>query len=1278
MVAVLGELDSLPPRVRRAYEIAFDRALDLIAPAVRARGLAYARERAVLRVTVTEAGITAVVQGTMRYTVELTAREGRLAPTCECPAFLPPGCKHVAALLFILGARPRTAQPVDPFSIERPKPAHPRPPIVEAAATAPIRIFANRLSAYAGVALPAPTSGWRTLGSVWDARGPSDERLVAAIERHGEEVLRVVDELRDFQPAVSHSFGEPYGDFYELLADRYRERARHAVLTENVPGPLDERHPGFSFRYVAASSLLSVREERSALGVTPLALDITVPLEPGDPIHVYPPATGADAVVCAWELFALRRLLLELVEPTSDAVKGLERELSRPGWSRVLDRLTPPKAAKDRPAADAENSFVVAALAGRFDVLARTRRAGTDTKWKNVALAALAQGTAPATALERRIARLAVARSGSGPNRGSSFEAGSPLGHELLSLLAEHPRVSGFSRDSEVDAPLRLFVGELSLALDVSPAGAAEVVFRVGQAEVPPAAFEGSLDRGASTWWGYSGGDVLASILVPKELQPWLEARIDAPASLSFPSDALKELVDRVGPLAQRGLVEVPKVALGAELAFEPQAALRVEWMPEGSATFEMLVSPHPAAPLIELMDGPTLYAFQERGRRVFVERDLAAELAVLSRARDAMPKEVLFDPSSPRRGFTEGPAESLALVEHIRSASPPLRVEVRRGAPPALRRWDDSTQRIAVTREGTWFAVRGDVRVGDRSITLGEVLDAARSARCFVPVGDGAFLEIPPAVQARLAPVAAAIDLGKVTKEGGLVHDAFAEVLVEAESAFRQRQGLDLAAQAVALRAARGAAIRPTIEEGQLRPYQVEGARWMLSLAAWASGCVLADDMGLGKTVQTAAVLLARASLGPALVVAPASVSSNWRAELARFVPSLRVRWLNEERDLDVASLGRSDVLVVSYGLLANDGSRFAGTRFATLVLDEAQYLKNAGAKRSSVVRRIERDFTIALTGTPLENHLGDLYALFDQVMPGLLGGAHSFRDRFRKPIEQGDDKGRLAVLVRLVAPFLLRRTRRAVLEELPPLQEITHMVDLSDEEARRYGALRKACELELTTKREKGEPEAQTRIALLAALTRLRQLACDVSLVEPKFTGGSTKLDEATSLCVALAGEGNRALVFSQFTTLLERARARLVAAGLRVAYLAGDTPTVKRRELVDAFQRGEHDVFCISLKAGGTGINLTHANYVVHLDPWWNPAVEEQATARAHRMGQTEPVTVYRLVSRGTIEEAILELHARKRDLAGAVLEGRAEAIDLDPDALLELVRFRGRER
>jgi SNF2 family DNA or RNA helicase len=388
--------------------------------------------------------------------------------------------------------------------------------------------------------------------------------------------------------------------------------------------------------------------------------------------------------------------------------------------------------------------------------------------------------------------------------------------------------------------------------------------------------------------------------------------------------------------------------------------------------------------------------------------------------------------------------------------------------------------------------------------------------------------------------------------------------------------------------------------------------------------------------------------------------------------MPSLVVRWYNEDRSKPFGELGPRDVLVVSYNLLQRQSALFRERHWSTVVIDEAQYVKNILAQRSDAVRSLSRDFTIALTGTPLENHLGELFSIVDIAFPGLLGDEQAFREHFRRPIEAHRESERLALLGSLLGPFLLRRTRASVLQELPPREDITEHLDLSLQERKRYLALRKVCE-ESLTKRKSDETPAQLRIALLAALTRLRQMACDVRLVDPEFDGPSTKIVRAVELARQLASEGNYAIVFSQFTQFLDKVRAALIEAGLRVASLTGETPTTARKPLIDAFQAGEYDVFCVSLLAGGTGLNLTKASYVIHLDPWWNPAAEEQATSRAHRMGQTNPVTVYRLVARGTIEEAVLEMHADKRELASTVLEGKGNPKAITSAELLHLLRF-----
>jgi SNF2 family DNA or RNA helicase len=422
---------------------------------------------------------------------------------------------------------------------------------------------------------------------------------------------------------------------------------------------------------------------------------------------------------------------------------------------------------------------------------------------------------------------------------------------------------------------------------------------------------------------------------------------------------------------------------------------------------------------------------------------------------------------------------------------------------------------------------------------------------------------------------------------------------------------------------------------------------------------------------VQAIALLLDRARLGPALVVAPTSVCFNWVDELARFAPTLRPIVYAEaaDRAACVAALGKRDVLITSYSLVVRDAERLRGRTFATLVLDEAQAVKNAQTHRARAARSLRAEFRVALSGTPLENHLGELWSLFATVFPGLLGSWDQFRDRFASPIERNQDPEARAALARVIRPFLLRRTKQEVARELPARTEIVVPIALSEQERALYEDARLAAVAELADM--KGLRDEQRRFQVLAALTRLRLLASHPRLHDRSSPVASSKLRRLIELVSELRAEGHRALVFSQFTSHLALVREALTEAGIATLYLDGATPAAQRRRTVQAFQAGEADAFLISLTAGGTGLNLTAADYVFHLDPWWNPAVEDQATDRAHRIGQDRPVTVYRLIARGTIEDKILALHADKRALIAGVLEGTSAAARLTTRDLLALI-------
>jgi SNF2 family DNA or RNA helicase len=573
----------------------------------------------------------------------------------------------------------------------------------------------------------------------------------------------------------------------------------------------------------------------------------------------------------------------------------------------------------------------------------------------------------------------------------------------------------------------------------------------------------------------------------------------------------------------------------------------------------------------------------------------------------------------------------------------------------------------LTVKRNGTWFDAEGELKLDQgRVASLQELLVASeQSASRFVKLGDGRVYALAETFRRRLDDLRA---LGEAKGEGLRLHNLSAltlEGLTEELGAFHADAAWKTMVQQ--LQGALGP--EPELPEGfraELRQYQLEGYRWMRRLASAGLGACLADDMGLGKTVQTLALLLARAGDGPALVIAPTSVCSNWESEAAAFAPRLKVKRFGEgDREAALKSAAPNDVYICTYGLLPLEAERLQRVPWGTVVLDEGQNIKNALTKRSQAVMDLQAGFRLVLSGTPVENHLAELWNLFRFLNPGLLSTMEHFRKRFQEPIERDQDGVALARLRRMVAPFLLRRTKGQVLSELPPRTEIVLELEPFEAEAAFLEALRRQSLDALD-----GGP-GQT-LQVLAALMRLRRACCNSALVQPDLNIPSSKLEAFLDLVDELRESGHRALVFSQFVDHLGLLRAALDAHGVTYQYLDGSTPVRKRTAAVKAFQAGEGELFLISLKAGGTGLNLTAADYIIHMDPWWNPAVEDQASDRAHRIGQTRPVTVYRLVLKGTVEQKILGLHRHKRQLADDILSESAMAASLDAQTLLALLK------
>lgn len=474
-----------------------------------------------------------------------------------------------------------------------------------------------------------------------------------------------------------------------------------------------------------------------------------------------------------------------------------------------------------------------------------------------------------------------------------------------------------------------------------------------------------------------------------------------------------------------------------------------------------------------------------------------------------------------------------------------------------------------------------------------------------------------------------------------------------------------------------------PATLVGTLRPYQQDGFRWLETLERFGLGGILADDMGLGKTLQMIAHILARKEAGvcegadvvlagPTLVVCPASLVYNWMSELARFAPTLDAVAIlgtkSARREL-IQAAGEHDVLVTSYDLMRRDVEELSRQRFARMVLDEAQYIKNPTTKVARAAKSIPARVRFALTGTPIENRAAELWSIFDFLMPGLLGTRETFAKEYEGPIEGGE--GRATRRLRcLVAPFILRRLKTDVLSDLPEKTESVIVAHMSGEQEKLYRSNQDLVARQIA--HELPEEFKKKRLQILAELTRLRQICCDPALVYDDYAGESAKLDTCLELVSGAVDGGHQVLLFSQFTSMLDIIFRELEKRGITAFTLTGSTSKEERRRLVERFQAGEAPVFLISLRAGGVGLNLTAADVVIHYDPWWNLAAQDQATDRAHRIGQSRAVSVFKLICADTIEERIVRMQESKRELAESLLSGKGvQSAKLTREDILKLL-------
>ncbi|MBK7580798.1 MAG: DEAD/DEAH box helicase [Myxococcales bacterium] len=554
--------------------------------------------------------------------------------------------------------------------------------------------------------------------------------------------------------------------------------------------------------------------------------------------------------------------------------------------------------------------------------------------------------------------------------------------------------------------------------------------------------------------------------------------------------------------------------------------------------------------------------------------------------------------------------------------------------------------------------------------------------ARCrALPVAKGQFVAIP---WERLEPILAVLaELYDGHGRKLRLHEANLAVVGRLEQAIEGRGRVLMWSEVSPAvergkRLGRGPAVaeRPAVLHAELRPYQAEGLTWLCHLRDHGVGGVLADDMGLGKTLQTIALLAIekekrRMDL-PTLIVVPTSLVEVWRRQIKQFAPHLSVLTLHGgKRHAAFKKLPAADVVLTTYSVLSRDLSRFREQEYHYAILDEAQAIKNARSQASQAVRTLRARHRLALTGTPIENNLDELWSLFEFVMPGLLGNAQRFRTGFRFPIEREGNETRMNALRSRVSPFVLRRLKETVARDLPPKTELVQPVVFEEEQRDLYESIRVAAHAEVRSAIRRQGFEASS-LMILDALTKLRQVCCDPRLVQvdaARDVKTSAKAEAFFALLAQELGRGRRVLVFSQFARMLGLLSEGLTERGIRHVTLTGASQ--ERHKLVDAFQTGEVDVFLISLKAGGTGLTLTRADTVIHYDPWWNAAAQMQATDRAHRIGQTQPVFVHNLVVSGSVEERMLELQQRKRRLADTLFGNEVGGGRLLPDDIESLL-------
>ena len=1092
-------------------------------------------------------------------------------------------------------------------------------------------------------------------------RPPPRQLRDRAIDRLGEQARRTALGLRD--EADRPPLAPPELPSLRELHDRLLA-AREHVRDHVPPRPYQGMVRG-ELEFDAERMALVYRERLRARCGGEQSPEVTVSVRPLPPEGV----VNCDcrrrerAGRCPVALAALDAAMTHLATDP-DLQDEIATELDRPEWSRLLervDRVLPP------PILEAEDRVrlgwrVIDSDSGieLKPVECRPTKRGSGTGARSISWRQA--GSDPD--LERLptdlevMSALGMGYGDQAPTYGGDVAA-------ALRLLDGHPRLFAGARGT---LPLAVRPARVDLRLDVVD-GRFRWLVRADDAPLDPAGLRELIRTLARPVPAVLDEDLgLCRVFhLPRAATDLLQLLDRSTDDLS--SDAADAFLERIPRIEALLPVELGEGLAGQRVAADSSPVVRLELEPDGALRVRLRARPLPDGPLRRPGSGSPFVHVSSGDGLLHTRRDLAAELAD-SRALAGATGLRLDDLIGLGGQVITDIEASMALLEQLERTEPVTQVEwVTSHRRRVVRAHSAGSLRIALRRAGDWFGVTGSLEVDGGSISLEELLSALDEGRRFVQVDGERWAVLSDELRSLVAEATAGVIDGE---DGRTISPIHAPVLQQLADAGAQLDAPSAWLQTLD-RIREAAAWEPELPAdlvGDLRPYQLDGYRWLARLSRWAGGACLADDMGLGKTVQALALLLARRAEGPALVVAPTSVGWNWLQESARFSPSLRTReYRGPDRADLLDDLADGDVLVTSWTLLHRDRERLAARTWGTFVLDEAQAIKNPDAERTRAARLIQADFRVALTGTPVENRTSELWSLFRVLIPGLLDGQAGFRRRFVVPIEQRQDATASQRLAAMIRPFMLRRLKGKVEAELPPRTEIVHRVVLSAAERQLYEGIRTTAAAALGSAAHAGQ--GQVRFQVLAALTKLRQASCHPRLVDASSTVPSAKEKALLRIVADLRDEGHRALIFSQFVRHLELARSALRDAGWRCLQLDGSTPAGERRRLVEEFQAGSGDVFLISLKAGGTGLNLTGATYVIHLDPWWNPAVEDQASDRTHRIGQTRPVTVYRLVAGGTVEDKILQMQADKRELVEALISGADRAAPMSVDELVQLL-------